>query len=43
MGAVIVKVWQVRDNVLKPPLGDMPDCNDWERYVVPFSEAMSLA
>lgn len=41
--AVIVKVWQVRDNVLKPPLGDMPDCNDWERYVVPFSEAMSLA
>ncbi|RDW78591.1 Zn(II)2Cys6 transcription factor [Aspergillus mulundensis] len=40
--AVIVKVWQVRDNVLTLPLGDASD-NDWECYVAPFSTAMSLA
>ncbi|KAL4753234.1 hypothetical protein BDW72DRAFT_169129 [Aspergillus terricola var. indicus] len=40
--AVIVKVWQVRDNVLNPSLGDASD-NDWECFVAPFSNAMSLA
>lgn len=40
--AVIVQVWQARDQdlVKGPALGQ---CNDWEWYVVPVSDAMSLA
>lgn len=40
--AVIVQVWQARDQdlVKGPALGE---CNDWEWYVVPVSDAMSLA
>lgn len=40
--AVIVQVWQARDQALvkAPALGE---CNDWEWYVVPVSDAMSLA
>ncbi|KAF9893190.1 hypothetical protein FE257_011613 [Aspergillus nanangensis] len=46
--AVIVKVWQARDNdMLKgSPVdtsGDPTSCNDWEWYIVPLSDAMSLA
>ncbi|KAJ5923841.1 hypothetical protein N7466_008028 [Penicillium verhagenii] len=40
--AVIVQVWQARDqNLLKAP--QMKGLNDWECYVVPVSDAMSLA
>ncbi|KAL4895161.1 C6 zinc finger domain protein [Aspergillus ambiguus] len=46
--AVIVKVWQARDNdMLKgSPVeasNDPTSCNDWEWYVAPISTAMSLA
>ncbi|KAJ5113172.1 hypothetical protein N7456_001706 [Penicillium angulare] len=40
--AVIVQVWQARDqDLLKTP--QMNGLNDWEWYVVPVSDAMSLA
>ncbi|KAJ5618383.1 hypothetical protein N7528_007026 [Penicillium herquei] len=40
--AVIVQVWQARDqDLLKAP--QMKGLNDWEWYVVPVSDAMSLA
>ncbi|KAJ5112787.1 hypothetical protein N7532_000832 [Penicillium argentinense] len=39
--AVIVQLWQTRDqDLLKAP---QTECNDWEWYVVPISDAMSLA
>lgn len=46
--AVIVKAWQARDNdmVKGSPVdssNDPSSCNDWEWYVVPISDAMSLA
>lgn len=46
--AVISKVWQTRDintrgTHLDEPQGDELDLNDWERYVAPVSNAMSLA
>ncbi|KAL1878490.1 hypothetical protein Plec18167_004564 [Paecilomyces lecythidis] len=42
--AVISKVWQMRDmNTTSDLEGDQPDLNDWERYVAPVSNAMSLA
>ncbi|PYH46465.1 Zn(II)2Cys6 transcription factor [Aspergillus saccharolyticus JOP 1030-1] len=46
--AVIVKVWQARDSdMLKGSPLDSSDeaqgCNDWEWYVAPISNAMSLA
>ncbi|RAL13265.1 Zn(II)2Cys6 transcription factor [Aspergillus homomorphus CBS 101889] len=46
--AVIVKVWQARDSdMLKGSPVDVSDdiqgCNDWEWYVAPISNAMSLA
>ncbi|KAJ9268277.1 transcriptional regulator family: Fungal Specific TF [Paecilomyces variotii] len=45
---VISKVWQMRDmNTAGTSLhdleGDTSDLNDWERYVAPVSNAMSLA
>lgn len=40
--AVIAQVWQARDqDLLKAP--QMKGLNDWEWYVVPVSDAMSLA
>lgn len=40
--AVIAQVWQARDQDLaKGPV--QSECNDWERYVVPVSDAMCLA
>ena len=40
--AVIIQVWQARDqDLLKAP--QMKGLNDWEWYVVPVSDAMSLA
>ncbi|KAJ5729513.1 uncharacterized protein N7483_004021 [Penicillium malachiteum] len=40
--AVIVQVWQARDqDLLKAP--QIKGLNDWEWYVVPVSDAMSLA
>ncbi|PYH85126.1 C6 zinc finger domain protein [Aspergillus uvarum CBS 121591] len=46
--AVIVKVWQARDSdmVKGSPVDasdDIQGCNDWEWYVAPISNAMSLA
>lgn len=42
--AVIVKVWQARDgDMLKGSPVDGLECNDWEYYVAPVSNAMSLA
>ncbi|KAJ5907352.1 hypothetical protein N7495_000034 [Penicillium taxi] len=38
--AVIVQVWQARDQDL---LKRRKECNDWECYVVPVSDAMNLA
>lgn len=42
--AVISKVWQMRDmNTASDLEDDQPGLNDWERYVAPVSNAMSLA
>ncbi|KAL2830461.1 fungal-specific transcription factor domain-containing protein [Aspergillus cavernicola] len=44
--AVIEQVWQARDfDILKAPEPKgfpLPSMNDWERYVVPVSDALSL-
>ncbi|KAJ5973123.1 uncharacterized protein N7479_003041 [Penicillium vulpinum] len=41
--AVITKLWQTRDSDLIKGAAMQNQCNDWEWYVVPISNAMSLA